>query len=211
MTLAPPPRTARPRPSPRHAPGEVRLIGGQWKRSKLPVLDAAGLRPTPDRLRETLFNWLGQDLSGLRCLDAFAGTGALGLEAASRGAAEVLLLERDARLAQALRTACERLGARQVRVQATDALRWMASQGDGAAFDVVFVDPPFDRGLWEAALDAARPLLAGDGRLYLEADRAFGADGLAAHGYALLRHARAGQVHAHLLAAAPLPEASAPE
>jgi len=96
-------------------------------------------------------------------------------------------------------------------VQATDALRWMASQGDGAAFDVVFVDPPFDRGLWEAALDAARPLLAGDGRLYLEADRAFGADGLAAHGYALLRHARAGQVHAHLLAAAPPREASAPD
>ena len=210
MAFAPPPRAARPRPSARRAPGEVRLIGGQWKRSKLPVLDAPGLRPTPDRLRETLFNWLGQDLSGLRCLDAFAGTGALGLEAASRGAAEVLLLERDARLAQALRTACERLGAQRVQVQATDALRWMASQAGGTAFDIVFVDPPFDRGLWEAALDAARPLLAGDGRLYLEADRAFGADGLAAHGYALLRHARAGQVHAHLMAGAPPPEGSAP-
>ena len=210
MALAPPPRTARPRPSPRDAPGEVRLIGGQWKRSKLPVLDAAGLRPTPDRLRETLFNWLGQDLSGLRCLDAFAGTGALGLEAASRGAAEVLLLERDARLAQALRAACERLGAQRVQVQATDALRWMASQAGGTAFDIVFVDPPFDRGLWEAALDAARPLLSADGRLYLEADRPFEADRLAAHGYALLRHARAGQVHAHLMAGAPPPEGSAP-
>ena len=210
MAFAPPPRAARPRPSARRAPGEVRLIGGQWKRSKLPVLDAPGLRPTPDRLRETLFNWLGQDLSGLRCLDAFAGTGALGLEAASRGAAEVLLIERDGRLAQALRDACERLGAQQVRVQAADALRWMTSQSGGSAFDVVFVDPPFDRALWEAALDAARPLLAADGRLYLEADRAFEADRLAAHGYALLRHARAGQVHAHLLAAGPPPEGSAP-
>lgn len=210
MALVPPPRAARPRNSAHRAPGEVRLIGGQWKRSKLPVLDAPGLRPTPDRLRETLFNWLGQDLSGLRCLDAFAGTGALGLEAASRGGEEVLLLERDARLAQALRAACERLGAQQVRVQATDALRWMAAQAGGTAFDVVFLDPPFDQALWEAALDAARPLLAEDGRLYLEADRPFDPDELAARGYALLRHARAGQVHGHLLAAAPPPEGSAP-
>jgi 16S rRNA (guanine(966)-N(2))-methyltransferase RsmD len=79
---------------------QVRIIGGQWKRSKLKVLDAAGLRPTPDRVRETLFNWLGQDLSGLRCLDAFAGSGALGLEAASRGAAQVLLVEQDAALVE---------------------------------------------------------------------------------------------------------------
>jgi 16S rRNA (guanine966-N2)-methyltransferase len=207
MAFAPSPRPApRPRTSPRstarQAPGEVRLIGGLWKRSKLPVLDAPGLRPTPDRLRETLFNWLGQDLAGLRCLDAFAGTGALGLEAASRGAAEVLLLERDARLAQALRTTCERLGAVGVRVQVADALRWMAAQSAGVAFDVVFVDPPFDRGLWGAALDAARPLLAVDGRLYLEADRAFEAAELGERGYALLRHARAGQVHGMLLAPA---------
>jgi 16S rRNA (guanine(966)-N(2))-methyltransferase RsmD len=208
MALDTPPRAARHRHAGRQAPGEVRLIGGRWKRSKLPVLDAPGLRPTPDRLRETLFNWLGQDLSGLRCLDAFAGTGALGLEAASRGAAEVLLLERDARLAQALRAACVRLGAQQVRVEATDALRWMTAQAGEAAFDVVFVDPPFDHGLWEAALDAARPLLAAEGRLDLEADRPFAADRLAAHGFTLERHARAGQVHAHLLAAGPPPEGS---
>jgi 16S rRNA (guanine966-N2)-methyltransferase len=215
MAFAPSPRPApRPRTSPRsgarQAPGEVRLIGGLWKRSKLPVLDAPGLRPTPDRLRETLFNWLGQDLAGLRCLDAFAGTGALGLEAASRGAAEVLLLERDARLAQALRTTCERLGAAGVRVQVADALRWMAAQSAGVAFDVVFVDPPFDRGLWGAALDAARPLLAIDGRLYLEADRAFGAAELGERGYALLRHARAGQVHGMLLAPAAAPADALP-
>src|SRR4051794_32172956 len=76
-------------------PGEIRLIGGLWKRTKLPVADKPGLRPTPDRVRETLFNWLGQDLTGWRCADAFAGTGALGFEAASRGAAEVVLIEQD--------------------------------------------------------------------------------------------------------------------
>ncbi|HZE92871.1 MAG TPA: RsmD family RNA methyltransferase, partial [Rhizobacter sp.] len=95
--------------------GEVRLIGGQWKRSKLPVADAAGLRPTPDRVRETLFNWLGQDLDGWRCLDAFAGSGALGFEAASRGASEVMLLERDARLSAGLRAVQQRLKASMVR------------------------------------------------------------------------------------------------
>ena len=91
--------------------GEVRIVGGQWRRSKLPVLDRPGLRPTPDRVRETLFNWLGQDLAGWRCLDAFAGSGALGFEAASRGAAEVLLLDSDAVAVQALDAAKQRLHA----------------------------------------------------------------------------------------------------
>ena len=81
--------------SPSH---EVRIIGGQWKRSKIKVIDRPGLRPTPDRVRETLFNWLGQDLTGWRCVDAFAGTGALGFESASRGAQSVLMLEQDAQL-----------------------------------------------------------------------------------------------------------------
>ena len=101
---------------------EVRLIGGLWKRSKLPVADRPGLRPTPDRVRETLFNWLGQDLTGWRCLDAFAGSGALGLEAASRGASSVTLLEQDPALARGLRATVQRLGAApgQVEVQAAD-------------------------------------------------------------------------------------------
>ena len=98
------------------APHEVRIIGGQWRRSRLPVPDAPGLRPTPDRVRETLFNWLGQDLSGWRCLDAFAGSGALGFEAASRGAARVLLVEQDRRLAEGLRAVKERLNADAVEV-----------------------------------------------------------------------------------------------
>ena len=92
------PHSSRPQP-PRH----IRLIGGQWKRTRLAVPERPGLRPTPDRVRETLFNWLGQDLAGWRALDAFAGTGALGLEAASRGAAHVWLVEQDAQLAAALR------------------------------------------------------------------------------------------------------------
>src|SRR3954471_8469384 len=122
---------------------EVRIIGGQWKRSKLPVTDAPALRPTPDRVRETLFNWLGQDLAGWRCLDAFAGTGALGLEAASRGAAEGVLLERDARLVRGLKAVIERLKATQVRVEVADAIGWMA-RGAPARYDLVFLDPPFD-------------------------------------------------------------------
>src|SRR6476620_6956461 len=101
-------------------PREVRIIGGQWKRSKLPVADLPGLRPTPDRVRETLFNWLGQDLSGWRCLDAFAGSGALGFAAASRGAAEVLLVEREPALVRSLRESQRRLGAGGLRVEAGD-------------------------------------------------------------------------------------------
>ena len=110
----------------------MRIIGGQWKRSKLPVADRPGLRPTPDRVRETLFNWLGQDLTGWRCLDAFAGSGALGFEAASRGAAEVVLLERDAGAgAPACRRRKQRLKADAVRVERADALAWMARAAGG--------------------------------------------------------------------------------
>lgn len=194
-------RSARPslRPAPAtRGPGELRLIGGQWKRSRLPIPDAPGLRPTPDRVRETLFNWLGQDLTGWRCLDAFAGSGALGFEAASRGAAEVVLVERDPRLAASLRAVQQRLGATQLRIEVADALAWMAAC-TAAPFDLILLDPPFEAGLFESALDAARPLLAGDGALYLEADRAFDAAACAARGLRLHRHLHAGRVHAHLM------------
>ena len=110
---------------------EVRIIGGQWKRSKLPVPDKPGLRPTPDRVRETLFNWLGQDLTGWRCVDAFAGTGALGLEAASRGAADVLLVEQDAELVSLLRAAQAKLGARAVKVERANGLSVLARLSPG--------------------------------------------------------------------------------
>src|SRR3954466_10716767 len=110
------PRSVPPLPGRRRAAHEVRIIGGLWKRTRLPVADKPGLRPTPDRVRETLFNWLGQDLEGWRCVDAFAGTGALGLEAASRGAAQVVLVEQDPDLVATLRALKAKLGADTVEV-----------------------------------------------------------------------------------------------
>ena len=142
----------------RSLPHQVRIIGGQWKRTRLDVPDRPGLRPTPDRVRETLFNWLGQDLTGWRCVDAFAGTGALGLEAASRGAADVLLLEADAALVDALRAVVKRLDATNVRVQRGNALTALAALAP-ASIDLVFLDPPFDADLFDKALAAARPAL----------------------------------------------------
>ena len=121
---------------------EVRIIGGQWKRSKLAVADKPGLRPTPDRVRETLFNWLGQDLTGWRCIDAFAGTGALGFEAASRGAREVLLVEQDTALVAQLKRVQLQLQASATQIVRGDgvaALRQLAA----ASMDAVFLDPPF--------------------------------------------------------------------
>jgi 16S rRNA (guanine966-N2)-methyltransferase len=178
---------------------EVRIIGGQWKRTKLPVADRPGLRPTPDRVRETLFNWLGQDLGGWRCLDAFAGTGALGLEAASRGASEVLLVEADAQLVERLRAMVQRLdAAATVKVQRGNGLSVLAGAAPGG-WDLVFLDPPFDAGLFDKALAAAAPVVGASGCIYLEAPAAWGEAQLAPHGLALARHLRAGAVHAHLL------------
>jgi 16S rRNA (guanine966-N2)-methyltransferase len=177
---------------------EVRLIGGRWKRSKLPVADAPGLRPTPDRVRETLFNWLGQDLSGWRCLDAFAGSGALGFEAASRGADQVLLLERDRRLAASLSESKLRLQASQLRIEAVDALAWMARCAPDS-FELVFIDPPFDAPLLEPALALARRLVVPQGFIYVEAGQALQPEGLAAQGLTLHRQGKAGAVHFHLL------------
>ena len=189
------PKSTRPviKPATQHL-GEVRLIGGAWKRSKLPVIDSPGLRPTPDRVRETLFNWLGQDLSGWRVLDAFAGSGALGFEAASRGASEVLLLEIDTTLVSNLRASRERLKAETLRVERAEALRWMAGAA-AASFDLVLLDPPFDAGLGEAATQAAVRLVAAGGWVYLEGPQPLEA---APAGLLLHRSLRAGAVHAQL-------------
>lgn len=183
--------------------GEVRIIGGQWKRTRLPVAQRPGLRPTPDRVRETVFNWLGQDLSGWHCLDAFAGTGALGLEAASRGAASVLLVEQDAALVAQLHQHQQRLQASTVRVQRGDALAALR-QAAGQGLDVVFLDPPFDQtALFVPAVQAAAAALAPQGFIYLEAPSAWTQEQLAPLGLALHRHLRAGAVHAHLLQRVP--------
>ncbi len=179
-------------------PAEVRIIGGQWKRSKLAVVDLPGLRPTPDRVRVTLFNWLGQDLSGWRCLDAFAGSGSLGFEAASRGASEVLLLERNPGQAKRLREAATRLNATNLRIEQVDAMAYMA-RAESARFDMVFLDPPFDSGLDDAALQAAIRLVVPEGFIYLESDRAIDALGVQALGLSLHRQGQAGRVCFQLL------------
>ena len=199
-------RPSIPRRPTANAPQEVRIIGGQWKRTPLPVATVAGLRPTPARVRETLFNWLGQDMTGLRCLDAFAGTGALGLEAASRGAAEVVLVENDPQLVRNLQALKTRLKAETVRIERGDGVAAL-QQRRGQGLDVVFLDPPFgddgNAALFEAALKAARQALREDGLIYLEAPRAWGEDELAQWGLQIHRQGKAGLVSYHLLQ--PLP------
>jgi 16S rRNA (guanine966-N2)-methyltransferase len=186
----------KPASAPAH---EVRILGGIWKRSKLPVADRPGLRPTPSRVRETLFNWLGQDLSGWLCVDAFAGTGALGFEAASRGASEVLLFDNDAALVARLQASRTRLKADAVRVQRGDALAALRERA-GQGFDLVFLDPPFDAAaLFAPALAAARAAVRDDGFVYLEAPRPCTDAELAAAGLGVHRHGRAGAVAFHLL------------
>jgi 16S rRNA (guanine(966)-N(2))-methyltransferase RsmD len=191
------PRPASP-PARRSLPHQVRIIGGHWKRTKLDVPDRPGLRPTPDRVRETLFNWLGQDLEGWRCVDAFAGTGALGLEAASRGAADVLLVEADGGLVDALRAVIKRLAAENVRVQRGNALTVLAGLPAGGT-DLVFLDPPFEADLFDKALAATLPALAARGLVYLESPMPWEGEALARHGLELVRHLKAGAVHGHLL------------
>jgi 16S rRNA (guanine966-N2)-methyltransferase len=154
------------------ATGSVRIIGGRWRGTRLPVADLPGLRPTSDRARETLFNWLQPVLPHARVLDLFAGSGALGLESLSRGASEALLVERDPRSLESLHATVERLhagdGAKLVRADALSLLR-APLQG---RFDIVFVDPPFEFDLWGAVLAALPPWLNDDAWLYLESPSA---------------------------------------
>ncbi len=178
--------------------GEVRLIGGLWKRTKLPVAKHPGLRPTPDRVRETLFNWLGQDMTGLRCVDAFAGTGALGLEAASRGAADVLLIEPEAKLMAQLQTIKTKLKADTVRLQRGDGIAILKALPKGSV-DVVFIDPPFDAPIYDKAVAAAAHAVTPRGAVYLEAPKAWTDADLAAFGLRVVRAGKAGKVHYHLL------------
>ena len=196
------------RTAPVRAGHEVRIIGGLWKRTRLPVADKPGLRPTPDRVRETLFNWLGHDLMGWRCIDAFAGTGALGFEAASRGASEVLLVEQDADLVEQLRSLQARLQATAVQVQRGNGVTALQRVAPGS-IDLAFLDPPFDAGLYEKLLALAAAPLSADGLVYLEAPQAWTDAQLAPYGLALHRHLKAGAVHAHLLRHVHNPEKTA--
>ncbi|WP_428944804.1 16S rRNA (guanine(966)-N(2))-methyltransferase [Pantoea sp. FN060301] len=150
--------------------GQIRIIGGLWRGRKLPVPDSAGLRPTTDRVRETLFNWLAPDIQGARCLDCFAGSGALGLEALSRHAASVTLIELERPVAQLLEKNLATLGATAGRVLNTNTLQWLAQQGE--PHDLVFIDPPFRKGLLEQTLTLLENngWLAADALIYVESE-----------------------------------------
>ncbi|MBL8366838.1 MAG: 16S rRNA (guanine(966)-N(2))-methyltransferase RsmD [Candidatus Accumulibacter sp.] len=172
----------------------VRIIGGEWRRRVLRFPDSPGLRPTPDRVRETLFNWLGNDLSGLSCLDLFAGSGALGFEAASRGAARVTLVDSSPKVVAALELNARTLGmAGRLEIVRSDAVRFAASAR--SRFDVLFLDPPFNEGWIERLATNVPAILAADGVIYVEAERAL--DGCGDR--RTVRRGRAGQVYYHLM------------
>jgi 16S rRNA (guanine966-N2)-methyltransferase len=155
-------------------PGHVRVIGGRLRGSKLPVAQMPGLRPTGDRARETLFNWLQDELTGIDVLDAFAGSGALGFEAASRGANSVLLLEREPRLAASLRESATRLHVEKVvQVECADALGWLRKPAR-PRFGLAFLDPPFDANLHAAAAKELQPWLLPRAWIYVELAKSAG-------------------------------------
>lgn len=179
----------------------VRIIGGLWKRSLLPVPALDGLRPTPDRVREVLFNWLGQDLQGWHCLDLFAGTGVLGFEAASRGAARVTLVERHPALVRSLEASKARLPAPAVDIVRADALRWLAAT-PAMPQDLILLDPPYHEKWLNRLLPSMPRRLAPDGRIYAEAEFALSdawLQEIGATSLTVIRAGRAGQVHYHLL------------
>jgi 16S rRNA (guanine966-N2)-methyltransferase len=170
----------------------VRIIGGRFRGRVIRFPAAAGLRPTPDRVRETLFNWLGQDLTGRRTLDLYAGSGALTLEALSRGADSAVAVDRSPELVQALIETAKAFGASGLVAHAADARRHLAR--DAGTYDVIFLDPPFATDEWTWLLPACAQRLAGAGYIYAEAGRELAATS----GLSVWRHAKAGAVHYHL-------------
>lgn len=164
-------------PSPKHSlvktAGQLRIIGGSWRGRKLSFPAIDGLRPTGDRVRETLFNWLAPEIQGARCLDVFAGSGALGVEALSRGAEEVLMLERDVKAAAQLRMNLEMLGAENGKVILGDALHFLQQGNANEAYHIIFIDPPFQLELWQRVIDVLEVgnWLADDATIYIESSR----------------------------------------
>ena len=150
--------------------GQVRIIAGNWRGSKLPVETYPGLRPTSDRVRETLFNWLQSHIAGRKVLDCFAGTGALGFEAASRGAAEVVLLEKVPALATSLRETAARLKSENIIVETSDSFAWLGRPAS-TRFDLVFIDPPFGTDYAQRIIPLLSPWLADSAWVYVETGR----------------------------------------
>ena len=179
---------------PTNPANRVRITGGAWRSRRVRFADADGLRPTPDRVRETLFNWLGQDLAGWRCLDLYAGTGVLSLEAASRGAALAVAVDRSRPAIAAIAAAKAMLGAEALELHVVDARAFLANES--RLFDVVFLDPPFRDDPWEWLLPASAALLAPGGYVYAEAGRPIEPPSV----LTTWRSDRAGQVHYHLFA-----------
>lgn len=160
-------------PARRPSRNKLRIIGGKWRGRKLDFPSVEGLRPSGDRIRETLFNWLMPALPGARCLDLFAGSGALGLEALSRGATSLVMLDNDPRVVSCLRRHCETLKAEHVAVHQADAIAWLDRQSAEQPFDIVFVDPPFQSALLETAISGlnAKSFLKDDALIYIEIDQ----------------------------------------
>lgn len=180
-------------------PGRVRIVAGKWRRRLLDIADVPGLRPTSERVRETLFNWLAPSIQGARCLDLFAGTGALGFEALSRGATQVVFVDNSRRAIKAIEKSTKTLGATGAVVHQGDAEDYVRTAAP-ASFDIVFLDPPFaDERLEDMCrrIDV-RGLLAPGGRIYLEQDRARPATALPDR-WRILRDKTAGNVR-YLLA-----------
>jgi 16S rRNA (guanine(966)-N(2))-methyltransferase RsmD len=177
---------------PKRSPNQVRIIGGAWRGRKIRFPPSGDLRPTPDRVRETLFNWLGQELTGKRCLDLYAGTGAMSLEALSRGAVLSVAVDRDPALIGSLRATAAQLGATMLEPRIADVRTFLS--GDQREFDVIFADPPFGDDPWLWLLPACALRLAPGGFVYAEA----GAPLSAPPALAPWRRDKAGQVHYHL-------------
>ena len=173
----------------------MRIIGGKWRSRRIGFPDRPGLRPTPDRVRETLFNWLGQDMDGFACLDLYAGAGALGFEALSRGASRVTMIERDPVVARALEDSAQRLDATGLKIVCADALEFLGRIAKRERYDLIFVDPPFAMGLPEKILALLPEALGPGGRVFLES----GARQDLQPPWRLEKDGKAGQVHFQLL------------
>jgi len=188
---------------PKKSTGKLRIIGGTWRSRQLPVIAQDGLRPTTDRVRETLFNWLQSDIPAARCLDVFAGSGALGFEAASRGAEQVVMLEQSAAACKVLNTNINILQTQKIQCIQTDALRWLPAQTE--KFDIVFIDPPYASQLLAETCQLLEQysILADNALIYLEQNSKQALPPLPSN-WQLLKQKKAGQIGYYLAKREPI-------